>query len=144
MPTTLRNTDILFNDGTTQSTSATSAGPRARITFDGRYGGSYNSYYGVFTAGAITTIYSSSNVSSVTKNNFGDYTVNFTTALPDADYCMTGSCNARVNHPYRGVSQYVGSTPTTSSIRVSTGATGGASLNGFFEDCERINIAFFR
>ena len=144
MPTTLRNTDILFNDGTTQSTSATSAGPRARITFDGRYGGSYNSYYGVFTAGAITTIFNSSNVSSVTKNNIGDYTVNFTTALPDADYTMVGTSNARGNHPVRGVSLANGATPAVGSYRVTVGSSGGSGRVGIQEDCERINMAFFR
>jgi hypothetical protein len=32
------------------------------------------------------TIRASGNVSSVTKNGTGDYTVNFTTAMPDANY----------------------------------------------------------
>lgn len=32
----------------------------------------------------------SGNVSSVTKNATGDYTINFTTAMPDANYCISG------------------------------------------------------
>lgn len=36
------------------------------------------------------TIVSSYNVTSVTKNGTGDYTLNFTNALADANYCPTG------------------------------------------------------
>jgi hypothetical protein len=39
----------------------------------------------------ITTIRSSYNVSSITKNGTGDYTVNFTTAMADAYYSYVGS-----------------------------------------------------
>jgi hypothetical protein len=31
------------------------------------------------------------NVSSITDNNTGDYTVNFTTAMPDANYAVVGA-----------------------------------------------------
>ena len=36
------------------------------------------------------TIRASGNVSSVTRNGTGDYTVNFTTAMPDANYSLAG------------------------------------------------------
>lgn len=36
----------------------------------------------------------SGNVSSITRNNLGDYTINFTTALPTADYAVTLSCTS--------------------------------------------------
>jgi hypothetical protein len=39
------------------------------------------------------TIRASGNVSSVTRNNTGDYTVNFTTAMPDANYSAFGTCS---------------------------------------------------
>lgn len=39
-------------------------------------------------AGASGTIASSFNVSSVTRNSQGNYTVNFTTAMPDANYAV--------------------------------------------------------
>lgn len=45
-------------------------------------------------AGASGTINSSFNVSSVTRNGTGDYTVNFTTAMPDANYAVGAfGCN---------------------------------------------------
>jgi hypothetical protein len=40
------------------------------------------------TNGAIK---SSGNVSSVTYNSTGNYTVNFTTAMPDANYSVSGT-----------------------------------------------------
>jgi len=43
-------------------------------------------FNGVTTA----TIRASFNVSSVTRNSVGDYTVNFTNALPDANYAVAG------------------------------------------------------
>lgn len=37
-------------------------------------------------------IRASYNVSSITDNGVGDYTVNFTTAMVDANYSMSGTC----------------------------------------------------
>jgi hypothetical protein len=43
------------------------------------------------TTATPSTIRASFNVASVTKNGTGDYTVNFTTAMPNANYCSIGS-----------------------------------------------------
>jgi len=40
-------------------------------------------------AGATGAINASGNVTSVTRNGAGDYTVNFTTAMPDANYSVS-------------------------------------------------------
>jgi hypothetical protein len=40
------------------------------------------------------TIRASGNVSSVTKNGTGDYTVNFTTAMPDVNFSAIGTGNS--------------------------------------------------
>jgi len=37
---------------------------------------------------AFATIYGSANVSSVTRSSAGDYTINFTTNMPDTNYCV--------------------------------------------------------
>ena len=42
------------------------------------------------TSGAING--TAFNVSSVTRNGTGDYTVNFTTAMPNTNYVVTGAC----------------------------------------------------
>ena len=44
-------------------------------------------FYGLSSA----EIRASYNVSSITRNGSGDYTINFTNAMPDANYAMTGS-----------------------------------------------------
>lgn len=41
--------------------------------------------------GATTTVQASFNVSSVTRNGIGDYTINFTNALTDTKYAWSGS-----------------------------------------------------
>lgn len=43
-----------------------------------------------FNGTGTVAIRASYNVSSITDNGTGDYTVNFTTALADADYVVTG------------------------------------------------------
>jgi len=74
------------------------------------------------------------NVSSITKNGTGDYTVNFTTgALADANYSVSGICasGAIITYP-SGAAPYVcgpQATPTTSQFRfgTGTGTVGGSS-----------------
>ena len=44
-----------------------------------------------FNGTGTVAIRASYNVSSITDNGMGDYTVNFTTALADANYCISGT-----------------------------------------------------
>lgn len=44
-----------------------------------------------FNGTGTVAIRASGNVSSITDNGTGDYTVNFTTAMPDANYCVAGN-----------------------------------------------------
>lgn len=44
-----------------------------------------------FSGVTTTTINSSFNVSSVTRNATGDYTINFTTAMADANYVLSST-----------------------------------------------------
>lgn len=45
-----------------------------------------------FNGTGTVAIRASGNVSSITDNGVGDYTVNFTTAMPNANYSVAGSC----------------------------------------------------
>jgi hypothetical protein len=45
-----------------------------------------------FNGTGTVAIRASGNVSSITDNGTGDYAVNFTTAMPDADYSAVGTC----------------------------------------------------
>lgn len=44
-----------------------------------------------FNGTGTVAIRAAGNVSSITDNGVGDYTVNFTTAMPDANYSFVGS-----------------------------------------------------
>ena len=46
-----------------------------------------------FTGTGTPTINGNGNVSSITDEGVGQYLVNFTTAMADANYSVTGSCN---------------------------------------------------
>lgn len=69
------------------------------------------------------TINASFNVSSITVNGTGDYTVNFTTAMPSANYVIAGSCKEADSGTSDGVlkiGEFAGN-PATTSARVVTG-----------------------
>jgi hypothetical protein len=56
-----------------------------------------------FNGTGTVAIRASGNVSSITDNNTGDYTVNFTTAMPDANYssvCTNGETQRKLYSTY--------------------------------------------
>ena len=98
-----------------------------------------------FNGTGTVAIRASFNVSSITDNGAGDYTINFTTAMQDANYAATlGSraTNADMNSTFAIYFRSVayGSVQTASSLRVNTGtASTGAS-----GDCDGVEVAIFR
>jgi len=64
------------------------------------------------TQTAANMIRSSGNVSSITDNGTGDYTVNFDVAMPDANYAIAGACGG------------AGGTSTSSGVVVCTPSSG--------------------
>jgi hypothetical protein len=66
-----------FNSG--YGSAATAYGCRAWVNFNGT---------------GTVAIRASGNVSSITDNGTGNYTVNFTTAMPDVNYCAVTDCGA--------------------------------------------------
>jgi len=71
-----------------QTGSAPIYGCRAWVNFDGTRN---EADTGASTNGANVKILASGNVTSVLKNAVGDYTVNFTTALADANFSAVAS-----------------------------------------------------
>lgn len=76
-----------------------------------------------FDGTGTVAIRSSYNVSSITDNGTGDYTVNFTTALSDINYSVTANCSD--TGTYGGLTVNVNSTasntvqaPTTTTTRI--------------------------
>ena len=88
----------------------------------------------VLTAVAITfavnSIRASGNVSSITDNGVGDYTVNFTTAMPDDNYSISGMPRKSTDGNVT-ISYHCSTAPTTSACRITTNqASTGALQDG--------------
>lgn len=90
-----------------------------------------------FNGTGAVAIRAAGNVASITDNGVGDYTVNFTTALADANYSATIS--SAVNATTAGVSSPIGAAPTASALRLKAyGATFVAT------DSEFVNVTIHR
>ena len=93
-----------------------------------------------FNGTGTVAIRASYNVSSITDNNTGDYTVNFTTALADADYAAVVSAESGGSQDNRyGNTEAV----TTTSYRLTTRAA-IQSVTGALADVIYIRVAIFR
>jgi hypothetical protein len=78
-----------------------------------------------FNGTGTIAIRASGNVSSLTDNGTGDYTINFTTALADANYAVNlmGNVDAVSNYGFSFAAPY-SATPTTSAIRLAVSNPG--------------------
>jgi hypothetical protein len=96
-------------------------------------------FNGTTNVGGFCTIRASFNVTSVADNGTGDYTINFTNALPDANYAAV--CAARIEGAATIVNEANPSIPAKAagSIRIAT-------LNSTFSstDAGQVNVAIFR
>jgi len=103
---TVAASGIKFSDSTVQTTAATSS-PSGSIALAW-----------VSFTGNTGTIRASYNVSSVTRNGTGDYSINFTTPLTDANYSVSLTGSATYGTAYS--SGYINNAvaPTTSVLRV--------------------------
>jgi hypothetical protein len=74
-------------------------------------------------------IRASGNVSSITDNGTGDYTVNFVNAMPDASYSALVNSNTSSSGNYNFTTTIKGGTlPTSSAITINTYNTASESL----------------
>jgi hypothetical protein len=92
-----------------------------------------------FNGEDTASIRASGNVSSITDNGTGDYTVNFTTAMPDANYAMSGSGEDTDGAGDVLIGRANGGTKTTTACRIKT-VTSGASVDDF----PSVEVMFFR
>ena len=97
-----------------------------------------------FNGTGTVVIRASGNVSSITDNGTGDYTVNFTTAMPDANYCVTtGFTRDATNNNYGMYlqpGQNTGAFYATTFVRVYSGYAGAGTLY----DMAVCHVAIFR
>ena len=87
-----------------------------------------------FNGSGTVAIRASGNVSSITDGGTGSYTVNFTTAMPDADYAVCISAT----YPGANDGYGVSGTPTTGSFIINR------AVNGSLADADKMYVAVFR
>jgi hypothetical protein len=104
-----------------------------------------------FNGTGTVAIRAAGNVASITDNGTGDYTVNFTTAMPDANYnavAMSRRSDGASNSGYGALVSISSATdPTTSALRVWTvnaTTTGTSNQVILHADHISVNIAVFR
>jgi hypothetical protein len=110
--------NLSFNSG--YGSSAVAYGCRAWVNFNGT---------------GTPAIRASGNVTSITDNGTGDYTVNFTTAMPDANYCAISSTGVDISNSQTAP---IG-TRATSSVRVFI-----YSSSDILIDTNYVAVAIFR
>jgi hypothetical protein len=108
------------------------------------------------TSGNVTsfrnTIRASGNVSSITDNGTGNYTVNFTTAMPDANYGFSGMSGLQTTEStgnyLGGITTWDAATKTTTAFQFQTSRaqnSGSAGAIGpILIDTAHISLQFFR
>ena len=115
------STDLRFYDGTTDRVIFQTGG---NLQFNSGYG-SVATAYGCrawvnFNGTGTVAIRGSGNVTSITDNGTGDYTVNFTSAMPDANYApVIATQRNGINSAVWGSVKY-DSTMATSNVRIAT------------------------
>jgi hypothetical protein len=73
-----------------------------------------------WTGGSSPSIQNSFNVSSITRNGTGDYSINFTTAMPNANYVVAGTCQQTLSNYGTSIGFPFQAVATTSVARICT------------------------
>lgn len=140
---TQANSVIIFKVDTAERGRFDSSG---NFKFNSGYGSAATAY-GVrawvrFTGTGTPTISASGNVSSITDNGVGHYTVNFSTAMPDISYATFGTLQTNntgtIGNPL-AVNVSNNNPPTTSSVRVRT-----MYYNATYHDYPFVHVAIIR
>lgn len=119
--------DLQFNSG--YGSAATAYGCRAWVNFNGT---------------GTLAIRSSGNVTSVTDNGTGKFTVNFTTNMPDVNYCVQATTSKLLGNEDSVTVGYVSNDnpPTVSAVQIYVTETN--YVTSFMSDPEWGNVAIFR
>jgi len=118
------NGNFAFNSG--YGSTAVAYGCRAWVMFNG-------------TNGAISA---SGNISYVTRNGTGDYTIGFSNGMPDGAYVISGMLkptSGQAGNNSRSVNIAYDTTPSTSSFRVRT-----ATSSAGYEDPQYVYLTVHR
>ena len=103
-----------------------------------------------FNGSSVVAIKASGNVSSITDNGVGDYTINFATAMPDANYAASSFVSG---YSDTGQALYVvaykpqtggyGNPPLTKTVSAARIMVGQGYGNGY-HDVPDVSVVFFR
>ena len=101
---------------------------KAWVNFDGTNAGSINA---------------AGNISSITDNGTGNYTINFTNAMNDTNYCVVSGyeLNSGLSSPMARTIAIENSGRSTTSVTIRTGYYTTANFN---EDQPSVHVAIFR
>jgi hypothetical protein len=126
------------------STGAPSWDSSGNLSFNSGYG-SVATAYGCrawvnFNGTGTPTIRSSGNVSSITDGGVGQYTVNFSTSMPDTNYAVVGT--AATSGTANGFVLVPGDTGRNTGSTFVYSITVGSSPT--FYDTQAMNVAIFR
>ena len=134
---TLKVTNIQNRSGGSTSTADEIYNGRAKawVNFDGTF---ETSPFTIANGG----IRAAFNVSSITYNGTGDYTVNFTNAMADANYAVAGSARGRSVNPNGGtIALKTPATKTTSAVQIASVGLGNDT--NATTDLSEVNVAIF-
>lgn len=116
---------VTYPDGTSQASGSQAC--KAWVNFNGT---------------GTVAIRASYNVSSITDNGTGDYTVNFTTSMPDTNYNMVATVSGAGTGQLVGIDGIAGPTVNTGSIRSVFGRSGSSPFTIY--DCSYVQVTIFR
>jgi hypothetical protein len=121
MPGTLVITTLSDGTNSTSATNCIQGSAKAWVNFNGT---------------GTVAIRASYNVSSITDNGTGTYTVNFTNAISDANYCVTTAMSTNVSNNRDVGAVY---NQLTTSFQIATWLVGGTQ-----EDYALVCASVFR
>ena len=94
-----------------------------------------------FNGTGTVAIRASGNVTSITDNGTGNYTINFTTAMDDANYALAGFANFGTNTTAAGILSFGNAfAPAAGSVTIIS----ANSTTGAVQDAQYVNVSIFR
>ena len=119
-----------------RATTISNAAGTGPITMTGQYAAKT---WVNFNGTGTVAIRQSGNVSSITDNGTGDYTVNFTTAMTDADYAAFANSSSDASGisqipvvNFKGTGGYATVAPTTTAFRFFIGTNTGTAYDQIY------------
>ena len=143
------------SDSTTPDLLLCNAGGLARLSVSDSGVLSFNSGFGSvfaaygcrawvnFNGTGVVAIRASGNITSITDNNTGDYTVNFTNAMPDINYSAVSTASGE-NGARSSITDTVGANGAASPRTTTTLRVLAIDPNIAMRDAVFVNVAVFR